>query len=111
MIVWTSSFGQLVDATLVQDPLLLTAAHADPVYSTPVFVEAPADREEFLAAQPVVWLDQQLYASWLLLPDWTPLMDPVLAECGWIIELDALGLAVDALRLSNVQCWVWPAGG
>ncbi|WP_327023091.1 hypothetical protein [Micromonospora sp. NBC_01739] len=100
MVVWTPSFAQLVDATLVQDPLLLAAAQADPVYSTPVFVEVPTDRREFLAAQPVAWLDDHLYASWVLLPDWTRRMDPVLeGEAGVVVELGALGLATDALRL------------
>ncbi|RGC68216.1 hypothetical protein C5N14_14955 [Micromonospora sp. MW-13] len=100
MIVWTPSFAQLVDATLVQDPLLLAAAQVDPVYSTPVFVEVPTDRRDFLAAQPVAWLDDRLYASWVLLPDWTRRMDPVLeGEASTVVELGALGLATDALRL------------
>ncbi|MEV0217823.1 hypothetical protein [Micromonospora sp. ALFpr18c] len=100
MVVWTPSFAQLVDATLVQDPLLLAAAQVDPVYSTPVFVEVPTNRREFFAARPVAWLDDHLYASWVLLPEWTRLMDPVLAgEASTVVELGALGLATDALRL------------
>ncbi|GAB3816668.1 hypothetical protein [Micromonospora zhanjiangensis] len=100
MVVWTPSFAQLVDATLVQDPLLLTAAHVDPVYSTPVFVDVPAGWEAFIAERPVAWLDDRLYASWVLQPEWTRLMDPVLeGETGPVVPLGALRLATDALRL------------
>ncbi|MFC6019304.1 hypothetical protein ACFP2T_24245 [Plantactinospora solaniradicis] len=100
MVVWTSSFARLVDATLVQDPVLLAAAQSDPVYSMPVFVDASADREEFLRSKPVVQLDDGLHASWVLLPEWTTFMDPILeGTTGAIVEVGALVLATDALRL------------
>lgn len=100
MVVWTSSFARLVDATLVQDPVLLAAAQVDPVYSMPVFVDVSADREEFLRSRPVVQLDDRLHASWVLLPEWTTSMDPILeGKTGTIVKLGALGLATDALRL------------
>lgn len=100
MVVWTPSFAQLVDATLVQDPLLLAAAQVDPLYSTPVFVDVSSDWDEFLATRPIAWLDDRLYASWALTPEWTTAMDPVLeGETGAVVERGALGLATDALGL------------
>jgi hypothetical protein len=98
MIVWTSSFAHLIDATLVQDPTLLAAARRDPMYSMPVFVPVPADRDEFLQTRSVLALDERLYASWVLLPEWTATMDPVLnGTMGVAVTLGALALATDAL--------------
>lgn len=98
MIVWTSSFGHLIDATLVQDPTLLAAAHRDPVYSMPLFLPVPADRDEFLRTQPMLALDERLHASWVLLPEWTAAMEPVLdGPMGLVASLGALVLATDAL--------------
>jgi hypothetical protein len=100
MIVWTSSFGHLIDATLVQDPTLLAAAHHDPLYSMPVFMPVPADRAAFLRTEPVLALDERLHVSWVLRPEWTAAMEPVLdGPMGLIASLGALALATDALEV------------
>ncbi len=100
MIVWTSSFGHLIDATLVQDPTLLAAAHRDPVYSMPVFLPVPADRDAFLRTEPMLVLDERLRASWILRPEWTAAMAPVLdGPMGLVARLGALALATDALEV------------
>lgn len=100
MVVWTPSFAQLIDATLVQDPTLLAAARNNPLYSIPVLASVPRDLGELVEARPLVTLDEQLRASWVLIPEWTSLMDPVLdAEAGTAVTLGALGLATGALDL------------
>jgi len=99
MVVWTPSFAQLIDATLVQDPTLLSMARVDPLYSTPVLVKVPTDRDELLRTRPVLALDDRLFASWVLLPEWTATMDAVLAgPLGPAASLGALALATDALK-------------
>jgi len=98
MVVWTASFAQLIDPTLVQDPTLFALAATDPIYSIPVSVALPTDPDEVLRARPVVALDERLHASWLLLPEWTEAMNSVLAGAeGTAATLGGLALATDAL--------------
>ncbi|GIG94578.1 hypothetical protein [Plantactinospora mayteni] len=98
MVVWTPSFAQLIDPTLVQDPTLYALAARDPVYSIPVSVEVSTDRVEVLRTRPVVALDERLHASWLLLPEWTEVMNTVLdGPEGTAATLGGLVLAADAL--------------
>jgi hypothetical protein len=100
MIVWTPSFAHLIDATLVQDPTLLAAAQSNAVYSMPVFLPVPATRDEFLQTRPVLALDERLSVSWVLLPEWTTAMDPVLnGPTGLAVTLGGLALATDALQV------------
>lgn len=100
MVVWTPSFAQLIDATLVQDPTLLAAARDNPLYSIPVLASVPCDLGDLVEARPLVTLDEHLRASWVLIPEWTSIMDPVLdGEAGTAVTRGALALATSALDL------------
>lgn len=98
MVIWTSSFAQIVDPTLVQDPILLSLAAVDPIYSIPVCGPAPTDLDTLLQARLVAHLDQGLYVSWLLLPEWTEATNAVMDEpmCT-AAALGGLSLATTAL--------------
>jgi hypothetical protein len=98
MIVWAPSFAQLVDPTLVQHEVLLARAATNPVYSIPVCAPAPTEPEALLQAKLVAQLDEDLYVSWLLQPDWTDLVDAVLDEpLAIAADLGGLRLAHNAL--------------
>lgn len=98
MIVWAPSFAQLVDPTLVQHPFLLTRAATDPAYSIPVCAPAPTDPDVLLQEKLVARLDEDLYVSWLLQPEWTDAVNAVLDETDTLAaELGGLSLATNAL--------------
>ncbi|ROO52700.1 hypothetical protein EDC02_7640 [Micromonospora sp. Llam0] len=98
MIVWAPSFAQVIDPTLVQHQILLSRAATNPVYSIPVCAPAPAEADALLRARLVARIDEDLYVSWLLQPDWTDLVNAVLDEPLTIAaELGGLSLATDAL--------------
>jgi hypothetical protein len=98
MVVAAWSFGQLVDPTLVQDPILLARAAGDPIYSIPVCAPIPANHEALFQQNPVQQLDHDLYVSWLLLPEWTDATNAVLDErLRLAATLGAISLATRAL--------------
>jgi hypothetical protein len=98
MVVWTRSFGLVIDPSLVQHPILLSRAAEHPIYSIPVPVEAPTDRDELLQHRLALALDTQLSASWLLLPELTDATNAVLdGPMRTAAKLGGLGLATDAL--------------
>ena len=100
MVVWTSTFARLVDATLVQDPTLLALAHTDAVYSMPVLARAPAQRTQLWRAELGILLTDDLHVTWLLQPQWTDLANQVLVgDLQTAAVHGALGLATDALRV------------
>lgn len=100
MIVWAPSFAQLIDPTLVQHEILLSRAATNPTYSIPVCVPAPTDPEALPRERLVARLDEDLYVSWLLQPDWTDAVNAALDETLTLAaELGGLSLATQALEV------------
>lgn len=63
-------------------------------------VPVPTDPDALASAHPAVQLDEDLYAAWLLQPDWTDDVNAVLDEkLTLAAQLGGLGLATDALRV------------
>jgi hypothetical protein len=100
VVVWTSSFGRLIDLTVGQDPQLQRAARRNPALAAPVVGEL----NELVAfgegPTPIVPRPPFAFA-YMLLPQYTPVMAPLWENSAVTEQLDfgALAFAYDTLEL------------
>ncbi len=99
MIVWSDSFGRLIDPTVIQDPLLMRLARQNVALTAPVLLPIPGGRTAALGS-PLVTPRGPYLVAWTLQPQWTPLLNGVLdGTMGTGVQLGALAVAHDTLAV------------
>jgi hypothetical protein len=93
VVVWTGSFSRCIDLGISQSAMLRRAARTGEAQALPAVL--PADSRDALlnGSVSLVALRGKFALNWMLFPQWTPCLDPLLRRHTDIIEYGGLALA------------------